>query len=133
MYAIRSYYVHKSVTVKERLPGAIVVDMAFFDETGAPADTYEGYGRQRVRLDDEGRTYELMDADGAPVASRLGWAVERIAWDRGLPISLSFSAPDGSAVVSMEGFHEARYELSPDGSIAGLSFYGADGEPVPSS
>ncbi len=123
---------HKSVTVKERLPGAIVVDMAFFDETGAPADTYEGYGRQRVRLDDEGRTYELMDADGAPVASRLGWAVERIAWDRGLPISLSFSAPDGSAVVSMEGFHEARYELSPDGSIAGLSFYGADGEPVPS-
>ncbi len=120
---------HRSVSVKERRGGALVVDMAFFDEAGAPAITFEGYYRQRVRLDEEGRTYELLDADGEPMTSCLGWAAERIDWDRGLPVRLAFSAPDGGAVISMEGFHEARYELSPDGSIVGLSFYGTEGEP----
>lgn len=123
---------HRSVTVEERRDGAIVVDMAFQDEHGEPAATFEGYYRQRVRLDDAGRTYELSDARGEPMTSSLGWAVERISWDRGLPVSLSFHAPGGEAVTSMEGFHEARYELSPDGSIVGLSFYGTEGEPVSS-
>jgi len=121
---------HGSTMDKRRTDGGYVIGLSFRDAAWAKATVLGGYTDERVTLDEAGRLYEFLDADGDVVDGEQGWAAERIAWRDGMTESLRYYSSDGEPAASVDGFHEARYRLDGSGDIVEVSFFGPYGEAV---
>lgn len=121
---------HGSSLDKRSTDDGFVIGLSFRDAAGAKATVLGGYTDERITMDEAGRLYEFLDADGDVVDGEQGWAAERITWRDGMAESLRYYSSDGEPAASVDGFHEARYRLDERGDIVEVSFFGPDGEAV---
>lgn len=123
---------HRSVIRESVTADGMVVEVSYLDEEGEPAPVLGGQYGERMSSLPGSELYELLGRDGEPFDSDLGWAVQRLALERGQPSRAAFFASDGSPAATEDGYHAASYGQDERGDVTTISFAGEDGEPVAS-